>query len=272
MTMITDVHMHLTDEAFNEDRDEIATSLSKNGVKWAITSGYDTKSNYLSVILASWHYNIYATVGMHPETADEYDEAFEKDLREFCTNEKVVAIGEIGLDFHYDDNPPRDIQKDTFLKQLVLAHELMKPVVVHSRDAAEDTFEMLRDNLPERGAVLHSFSQSTEMAKRYMDMNVMFSISGVATFKNSAKVREMIEALPVERILIETDSPYMTPVPNRGKRNCPAYASLTARTVSEIKGMDYGEFCAQVISNGERFFKILQREPKKERFKFRFFS
>jgi|LSQX01.3.fsa_nt_gb TatD DNase family protein len=263
--MIVDVHAHLTDEQFDADRSEIAEGLKQNGVKWIITNGYDRKSCFLAVILAGWYKNIYVAVGMHPESAGDYDAVFEDNLKEYCANEKVLAIGEIGLDYHYDTNPPRKTQRETFVKQLILAEKLDKPVIVHSRDAAQDTFDILRDNMPSRGAVLHSFSQSEEMTKRYLELNVMFSFSGVVTFKNASNVKLSAGLIPPERILTETDCPYMAPEPFRGKRCCPAYAANTAAVLSEIKGIDYAEFCELTVANAERFFKVIPKEEKKKK-------
>ena len=253
--LLTDTHAHLNDEAFDEDREEVISSL-RGKLKWVINNGYDLPSSEMSVQLSErWDF-IYAAVGMHPHDSRLYDEAFEKRLLELLARPKTVALGEIGLDYHYD-NSQRDIQREVFIRQLKIASDTNLPVTVHTRDAAADTYSILRDHLTgRRGAVLHSFSQSTEMLRSYLDMNVCFSVSGSITFKNADRLREAVRHIPLERMFIETDCPYLTPVPFRGKRNRSDLVEHIARVAAELKGVEYEYFLETVCDNAEKFFGI----------------
>ncbi|MBQ1465143.1 MAG: TatD family hydrolase [Eubacteriaceae bacterium] len=252
---LNDTHAHLNDEAFDGDRDEVIASL-KGKLRWIINNGYDLPSSEMSVALAEEYDFIYAAVGMHPHDSRLYDEGFEKRLLELLAHPRTVAVGEIGLDYHYDLSE-RDIQKEVFIRQLGIAAQHHLPATIHTRDAAEDTYRILREHLSgERGAVLHSFSQSTEMLKLYLDMNVCFSVSGSITFKNADKLREAVRHIPLDRMFIETDCPYLTPVPFRGKRNCSDLVEHTARVAAELKGVEYEYFLERVCGNAERFFGI----------------
>lgn len=253
--LLCDTHAHLDDEAFDEDREEIIEELSKK-LKWIINNSCDKKTLITSYELAKKYPFIYATAGIHPHDAKDYDLETQDIIRRLLTDDKVLAVGEIGLDYYYDFSP-RDIQKEVFIKQIKLAEEFNKPITIHSRDAANDTYMIVKEHLAcERGAVLHSFSQSTEMLKQYLDLNVYFSISGAVTFKNADKLRECVSHIPVDRMFIETDSPYLTPVPHRGKRNTPAMTEHTAKVCAELKGMEYEDFVQTVTSNAEKFFGI----------------
>lgn len=253
MRILTDTHAHLNDEAFDEDRKAVIDEL-QDKLKWIINNSYDEQSCDDSVKLAEEYDFIYAAVGIHPHDASTYCDELENKLSEYLNHPKVVALGEIGLDYHYDLSP-RDIQKEVFVKQIALAEKFDKPITIHSRDAAQDTFDILKSCLNcRRGAVLHSFSQSSEMFKLYLDMNVFFSISGVVTFKNADKLRETVKLIPIDRMFIETDCPYMTPVPFRGKRNRPDMTEYTARVCAELKGMAYENFCEKTAENAEKFF------------------
>lgn len=252
---LTDTHAHLNDEAFDEDRDEVISSL-KGKLRWVINNGYDLPSSEMSVELSEKYDLIYAAVGMHPHDSRLYDDGFEKRLMELLKHPKVVAVGEIGLDYHYDLSE-RDVQREVFIRQLKIASDVRLPSTIHTRDAAEDTYRILKEHLTgERGAVLHSFSQSREMLKLYLDMNVCFSVSGSITFKNADKLREAVRLIPLERMFIETDCPYLTPVPFRGKRNCSDLVEHTARVAAELKGVSYESFLETVCDNAERFFDI----------------
>lgn len=253
--LLTDTHAHLDDEAFDEDRDMLIDELSKK-VKWIINNSCDAKTLFTSYELACKYPFIYATAGIHPHDAKYYDDKTEADIRSLITKDKVVAVGEIGLDYYYDYSP-RDVQKEVFVRQMDLAKEYNKPITVHSRDAANDTYQVIKEHLScERGAVLHSFSQSVEMLKQYLDLNVYFSVSGAVTFKNADKLREAVSKIPLERMFIETDSPYLTPVPFRGKRNTPDKTEYTAKVCAELKGVSYEEFLETVNYNAEKFFGI----------------
>ncbi len=253
MRFLTDTHAHLNDDAFDSDRSTVIAELQSK-LKWIINNSYDSQSCDASVKLAEEYNFIYAAVGIHPHDASTYCGESENKIEGYLKHPKVVALGEIGLDYHYDLSP-RDIQKEVFVKQIKLAEKNNKPITIHSRDAAQDTYDILKGFLVcERGAVLHSFSQSSEMLKLYLDMNVFFSISGVVTFKNADKLRETVKNIPIDRMFIETDCPYMTPVPFRGKRCRPDMTEYTARVCAELKGMAYEDFCERVAENAEKFF------------------
>ena len=252
---LTDTHAHLNDEAFDEDREEVIASM-KGSIRWIINNGYDLESSRLACELAKTHDFLYATCGLHPHDSKDWNEEYEQALISLLSNEKCVAVGEIGLDYHYD-NSPRDIQREVFIRQIDLAGAYNRPITIHSRDAVQDTYDILKEHLKsDRGAVMHSFSQSTEMLKRYLDMNVCFSISGIVTFKNAQHVREMVAYIPLDRLFIETDCPYMTPVPFRGRRNLPVYTEYTARTIAGIKNVSYEYLIETTCRNAEKFFNI----------------
>ncbi len=252
---LTDTHAHLNDEEFSSDRDELILKL-KEKLKWIINVGYDKSSSLLAVLLSQKYDFLYAACGMHPHDSKDYDDTFESELEKMLEEKKVVAVGEIGLDYHYDLSE-RDIQREVFIKQLEIANKHSLPVCIHSRDASQDTYDILKKHLKcERGAVLHSFSQSREMLKLYLDMNVYFSLSGTITFKNAQKLRECVSYIPLDRMFIETDCPYLSPEPNRGKRNNPAYVEFTAKKIAEVKNIDYERLCDITSKNAESFFDI----------------
>ncbi|MBE6038530.1 MAG: TatD family deoxyribonuclease [Anaerofustis stercorihominis] len=255
--MLFDTHAHITDERFNEDRDLMIDRIKREGML-VLNCGCDEKSSYLSAVLAKRYDFFYAAVGMHPHDSKDYTDKFEELIKKLAKEEKVVAIGEIGLDFYYD-NSPRDIQREIFIRQIHLADELDLPIIIHSRDASEETYKILKEHLKNpKGAVLHSFSQSTEMLKKYLalDKNIHFSISGPVTFKNARALTEMVPNIPLERIFIETDCPYLTPVPFRGKRNNPTYVAYVADKLSELYGRTTEEIADITAENAMRFFGI----------------
>ena len=255
MVLLTDTHAHYNDETYDGDLDEVLSSL-EGKLKWVIVNGFDEPSSVRAAELSEENPLLYAAVGMHPHDSRLYDDRMEEVIRELTGRPRVEAVGEIGLDYHYDLSP-RDVQKEVFIRQLKLADETDLPVTIHSREAAEDTYRILRDHLTgRRGAVLHSFAQSKEMLRQYLDMNVCFSVSGSITFKNADKLRDAVRLIPKDRIFIETDCPYLTPVPFRGKRNVSTYVEYTARTAAELLGMEYEELLETACANAERFFGI----------------
>ncbi len=250
-----DTHAHLTDEAFNDDREIVIASIKQHQMI-VLNCGYDEASSEGAVNFAAKHPFLYASVGMHPHDSKNYNDQFEQKITDWLKLPKTLALGEIGLDYHYDYSP-RDVQQDVFVRQLALAGIMNKPVSVHSREASQDTFDLLRAHLdPVKSGVLHSFSQSTDMMKRYLDLGMMFSISGVVTFKNATQVRETVSLIPIDRLMIETDSPYMTPVPHRGKRNDPTYVRYVAETLAQLKQMSVEKLCEITTENALRFFGI----------------
>lgn len=255
--MLIDSHAHLDDKRFDGDREYIIQNLRENGVELVLNIGADLQTSINSVNLAKEYENIYAVVGVHPHSAkDVTDETLEK-IRELAKEEKVVAIGEIGLDFHYD-NSPRDIQRKQFKAQLKLAKELDLPVVIHSREATQETFDIIKEEVEDGGlrGVLHAFSGSPEIAREYIKLGFLISIGGPITFKNARVVKEVAREIPLEHMLIETDCPYLTPVPYRGKRNEPIFVKYVAKEIAEIKGEDVEEVIRITNENTKRLFGI----------------
>lgn len=254
--MLIDSHAHLDDDRFDNDRDKLIKSLKEYGIDLIINPGSDLGSSIKSVSLSEQYDNIYAAVGVHPHSAKEMDDSTIEVLKSFTGRKKVVAIGEIGLDYYYD-NSPREIQREKFIEQLNLAKEVDLPVIIHTRDAAQETFDILEkaqdDNLE---GVIHCYSGSVEMALEYIKMGFYISLGGPVTFKNARVSREVAKAVPIDRLLIETDSPYLTPEPHRGKRNEPIYVRYVAGTISELRGISFDELAKQTSENTKRLFRI----------------
>ena len=251
--MLFDSHAHLNDDRFDEDREELIASLREKQVDLVVNPGADIKSSINSINLANKYDFIYAAVGVHPHDVGELDDTAIDTLRKLATeNEKVVAIGEIGLDYYYD-NSPREVQKEWFKKQIELANELKLPIIIHDRDAHGDTFEIIKNTKnPEIGCVLHCYSGNVELAREYIKMGCYISIPGTVTFKNNKKTREVAKEIPLEYLLIETDSPYMAPEPHRGKRNDPSLADK----IAQEKGISYEAVCKATKENAKRLFNI----------------
>ena len=254
--MIFESHAHYDSEQFDEDRHELLMSMPENGVGTIINSGANWDSVTEVVEMAAKYPFMYAAVGVHPdEVGDLNDERFEY-LKSQCQKDKVVAVGEIGLDYYWD-NESHDVQKKWFIKQLELARELDLPVIIHSRDAAADTLEIMKEYGQGLRGVIHCFSYSIELAREYVKMGYYIGIGGVVTFKNGRKLKEIAAEIPLERILLETDCPYLAPVPFRGKRNCSAYISYVAQEIANLKGISYEEVVAQTEKNGKELFQIV---------------
>ena len=248
---IIDSHAHYDDSSFDADREEILRELFSGEICKIVNIGCSVKSSYSSVKLAEEYAGIYAAVGLHPDAADEIDRIGE--IRSLCGNKKVVAVGEIGLDYHYEEHS-RDIQKKAFEEQLKLAAELDMPVVIHSRDAWEDTMEFLRKYRPK--GVMHCFSGSAETAREIVGMGMYVGFTGVVTFKNAKKALKALEAVPLDRLLVETDCTYMAPEPNRGKRNYSGYLPYTVAAMAAVKGVSPDEMAEITAENAERLFGI----------------
>lgn len=248
---IIDSHAHYDDSSFDADREEILRELFSGEICKIVNIGCSVKSSYSSVKLAEEYAGIYAAVGLHPDAADEIDRI--EEIRRLCDNKKVVAVGEIGLDYHYEEHS-RDIQKKAFEEQLKLAAELDMPVVIHSRDAWEDTMELLRKYRPK--GVMHCFSGSAEIAREIVTMGMYVGFTGVVTFKNAKKALKALEAVPLDRLLVETDCPYMAPEPNRGKRNYSGYLPYTVAAMAAVKGVSPDEMAEITAENAERLFNI----------------
>ncbi len=253
--MIFESHAHYDSEQFDEDRDELLNSMLENGVGTIINSGANWDSVTEVVELAEKYPFVYAAVGLHPdEVGDLNDERFEY-VKSQCKKEKVVAVGEIGLDYYWD-NESHDVQKKWFIKQLELARELDLPVIVHSREAAADTLEIMKEHAQGLRGVIHCFSYSKELAREYVKMGFYIGVGGVVTFKNGKKLKEIVEEIPLDRILLETDCPYLAPVPYRGKRNSSLYIPYIAQEIADLKGVSYEEVVAQTEKNGKTLFRV----------------
>lgn len=244
--MLFDSHAHLDDEKFADDREAVIARAKENGVTHIINIGADMESSARSVALASQHESIYAAVGVHPHEAEKVVAADYDQLAEWTRLDKVVAIGEIGLDYYYDLSP-RDLQKEVFIRQLDVARQMHMPIVIHDRDAHGDTMAILKREGKGLIGVVHCFAGSLEMANELIKMGWYIGCDGPVTFKNAAKLPEIMTKIPLERLLIETDSPYLTPVPLRGKRNEPAYVRFVAEHIAALRGIS-GEELAKVTT------------------------
>lgn len=257
--MIFETHGHYDDERFDEDREQLCKSFLENGIDKVMNVGADMKSSRSSVQLAAAYPHFYAAVGVHPS---EVGDMTDKDIEELKSmaeeNQKVVAIGEIGLDYHFDDAPSREVQRKWFVRQLELAAELNMPVVIHSRDAASDTMEILKSmDGGKNGGVIHCYSYSLFQAKEYIKMGFHIGIGGVITFNNSKKLREVVDGIELDHIVLETDSPYMAPVPYRGRRNCALYIPYIAEKIAEIKGVSTEAVYEATYRNAMKMYKII---------------
>ncbi len=253
---IFDSHAHYDDEAFDEDRDELIEELHQNGVIGIL----DCASSYESIdkvceITDKWEF-IYGALGIHPENADEFtDEVLDEIKEKIKSNKKIIAVGEIGLDYYWDENPPREVQKEVFRKHMELAKELNLPVVIHDRDAHEDTLKIMKE-YPEVIGTVHCFSGSVEFAKECLKLGYYIGITGVITFKNAKKLVKVVKEVPLDRLLVETDCPYMAPEPNRGKRNKSDYIEFIIEKIADIKEIDPKQLNIQVNENFMRLTKM----------------
>ncbi len=234
---LIDSHCHLDNERFNGDRDEVLARIEEK-LEFAVNIGYDLESSKRSIELAEKHEFIYAVVGIHPTDIGGYTDEVEAELEAMARHPKVLAVGEIGLDYHWMTDP-KEKQQEIFRRQMEMARRTGKPVVIHTREATRDTLDILKEYPDVRG-IVHCYPGSYESAAEIMD-NYYFGVGGVLTFKNSKKLKETVEKLPMERIVIETDCPYLTPEPYRGKRNEPVYVEHIAQRIAEVKGISYEE-------------------------------
>lgn len=253
--MLFDTHAHFDDEQFDADRDEVLKSLKSYGVGNIVNIGSSMKTSRTSVALAEKYDFVYATVGVHPSETGELCEADIDELKRLAANPKVRAIGEIGLDYHYPDDVKPSIQKKWFARQLELAKELDMPVVIHDRESKGECLEILKEHKISNG-VVHCFSGSAETAREILKLGMMISFTGVLTFKNAKKAIAACAAVPLDRLMIETDCPYMSPEPHRGRRNFSGYVEFVARKMAEIKGVSYDELVNITERNAKRFYGI----------------
>ena len=252
--MIFDTHTHYDDKQFDADRHELLMSMKENNVGTIINVGASLEGCRRSVEFSRQYPFMYAAVGVHPDEIGSLNEESFAWMKETAqAEEKVVAIGEIGLDYHWDVEP-REVQKKWFIRQMDLARELNLPIIVHSREAAQDTFDLISEHGKGLSGVIHCYSYSPEMAKEYVKLGYHIGIGGVLTFKNAKKLKETAEVLPMEKIVLETDCPYMAPTPYRGKRNNSIYIDYVAQELATIKGLTKEEVIAQTEENAMRLF------------------
>ncbi|MCL2752349.1 MAG: TatD family hydrolase [Firmicutes bacterium] len=252
---IVDTHAHLNDERFNESRQEIIDALSGDGLAAVICVGFDRASSELGLELADKNRAVYSAPGVHPHSAKDFCDADYECFKSIAQHPKVVAIGETGLDYYYDFSP-RDVQKRAFTAQLELAGAVDLPVIIHMRDATEDTLDILKANRSKLGAggVVHCYSGSLETAKQMLDLGLLISFTGVITYKNAARITDVLAGIPLEYLMVETDCPYLTPEPYRGKLNEPKYVRLVAAHIARAKGISFDEVAEVTTANARRLF------------------
>lgn len=254
--MLIDSHAHLDDRRYDPDREQMLQRAREAGVEGFVTIGCDLATSRAAVELADRYPSVYATVGVHPHEVRHIQDGWYDELRALARHPKVVAYGEIGLDYHYDHSP-RDIQRARFREQAALARELGLPIVVHTREAQEDTLAILNEErASEPGGVFHCFSGDAGLARDALALGFYLSFSGVLTFQNATMLREIAATVPMDRLLIETDCPYLTPVPHRGTRNEPAYVGYVARTLATVKSASPEEIGRVTAENARRLFRF----------------
>ena len=254
MTII-DTHAHYDHKQFNEDRNELLANLPSLGIEYVVNVGSDMKSTAASIKLAEKYPHIFASVGVHPHYASIFEDVTNLDkLRDFAKSKKVVAYGEIGLDFFHNYSPP-DMQREWFKKQLNIACELEMPVIIHSRDANDEVFGIIESS-PARNGVIHSFSGDAALAIKYVELGFFIGVGGVVTFKKADMLKEVCKQIPLSKILLETDCPYLAPHPNRGKRNDSTKLNLVSEEIAAIKGMSVQEIKLATTTNAKVLFGI----------------
>ncbi|MBO5237363.1 MAG: TatD family hydrolase [Lachnospiraceae bacterium] len=254
--MIFDTHAHYDDEAFDEDREALLNRMQAGGIGRIVNIGANMRTSEMTVELTKRYDFIYGAVGVHPNDVGEMKEEDLQRLCQWAGLERIVAIGEIGLDYHYDE-PERAIQFQWFEAQMELARQVQLPIVVHSRDAAKDTIDLMKAcHAEEIGGVVHCYSYTKELAREFLNMDYYFGVGGVLTFPNAKKLKEAVAYIPLEKIVLETDCPYLAPVPNRGKRNSSLNLPYVAEVLAEIKGLPVEEIEAVTFENGKRLYRM----------------
>lgn len=254
--MIFDSHAHYDDEAFDGDRDELLGDMLSGGIEAIVNVGSSIDSVKKTIALTEKYSFVYGAAGVHPCDTKELKEEHIEWLKKQCALEKIVAVGEIGLDYYWDE-PEREVQKKWFRRQLILAKEVKLPVIIHSRDAALDTWDILKKaNAKELGGIIHCYSYTKEMAKNYLDIGFYFGIGGVITFSNAKKLKEAVSYIPLENIVLETDCPYLAPIPNRGKRNSSLNIPYIAEMIAEIKHVSYEKVVETTTKNAKQVYRM----------------
>ena len=254
--MIFDTHAHYDDEAFASDRESLLDGMKDAGIDYIVNIGANMASSRATVALCDKYPFIYGAVGVHPSETEELNDEALKELKQLASHEKIVAIGEIGLDYYWPD-PDRSVQKPALEAQIALAKEVNLPLVIHSRDAARDTADMLKaSQAGDCGGVIHCFSYGTEMAREFLDMGFFIGVGGVVTFQNGKKLKEVVEYIPMDRLVLETDCPYLAPVPYRGKRNSSLYLPHVLDGIAKIKNISPEEVARITMENAKRMYRI----------------
>lgn len=253
--MIIDTHAHYDDEQFDADREELLGSMKEGGIGLIVNAGSTVASWDKIVELTEKYPFVYGAVGVHPDEVGELDEAKFLRMADLLDLDKIVAVGEIGLDYYWDKEK-HDLQKEWFVRQLDLAREKEMPVIIHSREAAADTFEIMKQHAAGMKAVIHCYSYSPEMAREYVKMGYYIGVGGVVTFKNAKKLKQVVQEIQLESIVLETDCPYLAPVPYRGKRNCSLYLPYVAEQIAELKGTTVEEVIQQTEKNSRELYGL----------------
>lgn len=254
--MLFDTHVHLNARQFAEDEEEVIKRAEAEGVSNMVVVGFDRETIPSAIRIAEKYDFIYAAVGWHPVDAIDMKAEDLAWIEELSNHPKIVAIGEIGLDYHWDKSP-KDVQKDVFRKQIQLAKKVKLPIIIHNREATQDIVDILKEEKAEEvGGIMHCYSGSLDIAKECINMNFYISFGGPVTFKNAKKPKEVVKELPIEKILVETDCPFLAPHPYRGKRNEPAYVKLIAEQIAALKGLSYEEVAQQTTLNAKKIFQI----------------
>lgn len=254
--MIFDSHTHLNAEQFNEDIPETIERAKELGVTEMAVVGFDTPTIDKSLELSRDHPDIYSIIGWHPTEAGSYTKEIETRLQELLPTPKVVALGEIGLDYYWMEDP-KEVQDRVFRRQIAIAKEMKLPISIHMRDAIEDTYQVLKEEgVQDIGGIMHSYSGDSEWMKRFLDLGMHISFSGVVSFKKAVEVQEAAQIVPLDRMLVETDAPYLAPVPYRGKRNEPGYTRYVVEKIAELREMSWEELAQQTTKNAHQLFRI----------------
>jgi len=254
--MLIDTHVHLNADQYDEDLQEVIDRALEEGIDRMFVVGFDTNTIERTMKLIDQYDFIYGIIGWHPVDAIDCTEERLQWIEELSKHPKIIGIGEMGLDYHWDKSP-KDIQKEVFRKQIALAKRVQLPIIIHNREATQDCVDILKEeNASEVGGIMHSFSGSNEIADEILKMNFYISLGGPVTFKNAKQPKEVAQHVPLDRLLVETDAPYLSPHPYRGKRNEPARVKLVAEQIAELRGISYEEVCKTTTENAERLFKL----------------
>ncbi|TDL94229.1 TatD family deoxyribonuclease [Macrococcus brunensis] len=254
--MLIDTHVHLNADQYDEDLQQVIDRALEARIDRMIVVGFDEKTIKRTMELIEQYDFVYGVIGWHPVDAIDFTDDYYDWIKELATHDKIVAIGEMGLDYHWDKSP-KDVQKEVFRRQIALAKELKKPIVIHNREATQDVVDILKEeNAAEVGGVMHSFSGSTEICDEILKLNFIISLGGPVTFKNARQPKEVAQHVPLDKLIVETDAPYLTPHPYRGKRNEPAYVKLVAEQIAELRGISYEALAEATTQNAERLFRL----------------